>query len=92
MTTAAPLAQSMEDAVELDEAALHAAVELRYGPATQEDWDRTWQQVRSIARLLLEAARHGRDHWTEEQRTAHQHLPEESLRSGRTPPSSPLAI
>lgn len=77
----APLAQPLVDAVEMDEPALHAAVEARYGPATSDDWNRTWQQVRSLARLLTEAARHGRDHWTEEQRAAHQHLPEESLQA-----------
>ena len=62
------------------------------GPPTSEDWQRLDTHLDRLSRLLLEAARHGRDHWTEEQRRLYGHQPDESrpLAFYRMPESRPV--
>ena len=81
------------DAVEHDEAALQAWADERWhgwalahkrpsisygGAPMSEDWQRLDTHLDRLSQLLLEAARHGRDHWTEEQRRLYGHQPDES--------------
>ena len=62
---------------QLDETALHAWVEQRYGPSCPADWERMRLHLDHLTRLLVEATRHGREHWTDEQRMAYGYQPEE---------------
>ena len=68
-----------DDVFEISETVLHRAVELRYGVATHEHWNQSRTHLNNLARLVQEATRHGPEYWTERERGARQHLPEEVL-------------
>lgn len=66
-----------EDAEELDEERLRAAVAGRYGPVTPAAERRLQDHLERLAATLLAVAQQGQEHWTAAERAMHQHLPEE---------------
>ena len=65
-----------QDALEHDEAVLVASATARHGPVTEAAEQHLARHLDHLGRLILEAARHGRDHWTEAQRDAYGHRPD----------------
>lgn len=69
------------DALEHDEAALVGDAVGRYGPVSPADEQRLAHHLDQLGHLVLEASRHGRDHWTAEQRDAYDHRPDVAQRT-----------
>ena len=80
----APLTPAVwdDDALEHDEERLAEWASARYGgPPNASDWDRLRHHLDRLARLVAEASRHGRDHWTEAQRERHGVQPDATLQA-----------
>lgn len=74
-------AQWDRDSLELDETKLQRWAETRYGVATEADWHRIEGHFQKLANLIIQASKFGREHWTEAQRRAYDHCPDESRQS-----------
>ena len=71
-----------DDALEHDEDRLAEWASARYGgPPNPSDWDRLRHHLDRLARLVVEASRHGRDHWTEAQRERYGVQPDATLQA-----------